>query len=197
MNEVEDMSIEFANKLIDMIITKTPYKEISIELEKTKKSEITLDWAVIGSNIASEAQSGKNHSFFTQLNIIDFAMQSYDADGERSIQKKFHCQFELAKNYSDQAGLDRKFELYENLVEEATSRLTVESMDDPFYYWATRPLNRLAQLTQYWKGEEVAEPLWHRLLDLTTSAKEDSLQVIADAAPWFVKKNPNLFSKEY
>lgn len=197
MNEVKDISIEFANKLIDMIITKTPYKEISIELEKTKKSEITLDWAVIGKNIASEAQSGKNHSFFTQLNIIDFAMQSYDADGERSIQEKFHCQFELAKNYSDQGGLKRKFELYENLVDAATSRLTVESTDDPFYYWATRPLNRLAQLTQYWKGEEVAEPLWHKLLHLTTLAKEDSLQVIVDAAPWFVKKNPNLFSREY
>ena len=197
MNEVEDTSIEFANKLIDMIITKTPYKEISIELEKTKKSEITLDWAVIGRNIASEAQSGKKHGFFTQLNIIDFAMQSYEVDGERSIQEKFRCQFELAKNYSDQAGLKRKFELYENLVDSATSRLIVNSKDDPFYYWATRPLHRLAQLTQYWKGEEVAEPLWHRLLHLTTLAKENSLQVIADAAPWFVKKNPNLFSREY
>ena len=194
MNEGEDNSIEFSNKLTDMIITKIPYKEISMELEKAKKSEMPLDWSIIGDNIASEVQSGKNHGFFTQLNIIDFAMQSYDADGERSIQQKFHCQFELAKNYSDQAGLKRKFELYENLVDEATSRLNVESKDDPFYYWVTRPLNRLAQLTQYWKGEEAAEPLWHRLLRLTTVAKEDSLQVISDAAPWFVKKNPHLFS---
>lgn len=194
MNEGEDNSIEFSNKLTDMIITKIPYKEISMELEKAKKSEMPLDWSIIGDNIASEVQSGKNHGFFTQLNIIDFAMQSYDADGERSIQQKFHCQFELAKNYSDQAGLKRKFELYENLVDEATSRLNVESKDDPFYYWVTRPLNRLAQLTQYWKGEEAAEPLWHRLLRLTTVAKEDSLQVISDAAPWFVEKNPHLFS---
>ncbi len=196
MNEGEDNSIEFSNKLTDMIITKIPYKEISMELEKAKKSEMPLDWSIIGDNIASEAQSGKNHGFFTQLNIIDFAMQSYDADGERSIQQKFHCQFELAKNYSDQAGLKRKFELYENLVDEATSRLNVESKDDPFYYWVTRPLNRLAQLTQYWKGEEAAEPLWHRLLRLTTVAKEDSLQVISDAAPWFVEKNPHLFSTD-
>jgi len=72
----------------------------------------------------------------------------------------------------------------------------VESKDDPFYYWVTRPLNRLAQLTQYWKGEEAAEPLWHRLLRLTTVAKEDSLQVISDAAPWFVEKNPHLFSTD-
>jgi hypothetical protein len=194
LNEGEDNSIEFSNKLTDMIITKIPYKEISMELEKAKKSEMPLDWSIIGDNIASEVQSGKNHGFFTQLNIIDFAMQSYDADGERSIQQKFHCQFELAKNYSDQAGLKRKFELYENLVDEATSRLNVESKDDPFYYWVTRPLNRLAQLTQYWKGEEAAEPLWHRLLRLTTVAKEDSLQVISDAAPWFVEKNPHLFS---
>ena len=196
MNEGEDNSIEFSNKLTDMIITKIPYKEISMELEKAKKSEMPLDWSIIGDNIASEAQSGKNHGFFTQLNIIDFAMQSYDVDGERSIQQKFHCQFELAKNYSDQAGLKRKFELYENLVDEAPSRLNVESKDDPFYYWVTRPLNRLAQLTQYWKGEEAAEPLWHRLLRLTTVAKEDSLQVISDAAPWFVEKNPHLFSTD-
>ena len=196
MDEGVDASIEFANKLTDMIITKTPYKEISIEIENAIKSEITLDWSVIGEIIVSEAQSGKKHGFFTQLNIVDFAMQSYDVDGERSIQEKFRCQFELAKNYSDQAGLKRKFELYENLVDAATSRLIVNSKDDPFYYWVTRPLHRLAQLTQYWKGEEVAEPLWHRLLHLTNLAKEDSLQVIADAAPWFVEKNPHLFSRE-
>jgi len=34
LNEGEDNSIEFSNKLTDMIITKIPYKEISMELEK-------------------------------------------------------------------------------------------------------------------------------------------------------------------
>lgn len=192
----DDFNEEFGDHLAEMIIDGSPYKLISSELDRAKKNEAEIDWKIIGDKIASEVQSGKNHGFFVSLNLIDFAMQSYDADGENSIFEKFRFQYELAKNYSDQAGLERKFELYNNLVEEATLRLKTNSKEDPFYFWITRPLNRLAQLTQYWKGEEYAEPLWNRLVEITSEAGEDCFDLISSAAPWFVEKNPSLFERE-
>ena len=185
----------FGTHLVEMIIGGSPYKLISSELDKAKNTEPEHDWRIIGDRIASELQSGKNHRFFVSLNLIDFAMQSYDEAGENSIFEKFRFQFELAKNYSDQGGLRRKFELYNNLVDEATLRLKTNSKEDPFYYWITRPLNRLAQLTQYWNGEESAEPLWIRLVEITSEAGEDCFDLVSDAAPWFVEKNHCLFGR--
>ena len=69
-----------------------------------------------------------------------------------------------------------------------------KSTEDPFYYWLTRSLNRLAQLTQYWKGEEAAEPLWHQLVKVITEAKEENgLNIIENNAPWFAMAHPELF----
>ena len=186
-------SLLFANKLSSMIINENPYAEISEELEGAIVSNQSLDWKVIGDHILSIIQSGEQQ-FFTHYNLLDFAMQVYEAGGEDSILKRFQCQFELANIYSDQAGLGRKFELYENLVEGATSRMENNSTEDQFYYWLTRPLNRLAQLTQYWKGEEAAEPLWHQLFKVFTEAKEEEgLNIIEHNAPWFVTAHPELF----
>ena len=186
-------SLLFAGKISSMIINKTPYAEISEELENAIESNQSLEWEVVGDHIVAIIQSGE-HQFFTHYNLLDFAMQAYDAGGESSILKRFQCQFELAKIYSDQAGLKRKFELYEDLVEGAASRMEENSTEDPFYYWLTRPLNRLAQLTQEWEGEEAAEPLWHRLVNVTTEAKEEEgLNIIDHNAPWFTRAHPELF----
>ena len=186
-------SLLFARKISSMIINKIPYAEISEELEDAIDSNQSLDWEVIGDHISAIIHSGE-HQFFTNYNLLDFSMQAYEAEGEDSILKRFQCQFELANIYSDQAGLKRKFELYEDLVEGATSRMEENSTEDPFYYWLTRPLNRLAQLTQEWRGEEAAEPLWHQLVNVTTEAKEEEgLNIIEHNAPWFATAHPELF----
>ena len=184
----------FAEKITSMIITKIPYAEIRKELEDTLDSNQSLEWGEVGRRIVAITVSGE-HEFFIRMNLLDFAMQAFEADGEDSTLERFQVQFELAKIYSDQAGLNRKFELYEDLVEGATSRLEKNSTEDPFYYWLTRPLNRLAQLTQYWRGEEVAAPLWHRLVKVTTEAGEIDafLPVVVENAPWFITAHPELF----
>jgi len=187
-------SLLFAKKISSMIINKIPYAEISKELEDAVDSNQSLEWEVVGDRIVAILQSGEAE-FFTHINLLDFAMQAFEADGEDSTLKRFQVQFSLAKTYSDQAGLKRKFELYEDLVEGATSRMEKNSTEDPFYYWLTRPLNRLAQLTQYWRGEEAAEPLWHRLVKVISEAGEMDafLPVIEENAPWFIRAHPELF----
>ena len=186
-------SLLFAQKISSMIINKIPYTEISKELEDAVDSNQSLEWEVVGDRIVAIFQSGE-HQFFTNINLLDFAMQAYETDGEDSILKRFQVQFSLAKRYSDQAGLKRKFELYEDLVEGATSRMEENSTEDPFYYWLTRPLNQLAQLTQHWRGKEAAEPLWHRLVKVTPEAEMDALlPVIEENAPWFITAHPELF----
>ena len=186
-------SLLFARKISSMIINNIPYADISKKLEEAIDSNQSLDWEVIGDHIRAIIRTGE-HQFFTNYNLLDFSMQAYEADGEDSILKRFQCQFELARIYSDQAGLKRKFELYEDLVKEATSRMKENSTENPFYYWLTRPLNRLAQLTQEWMGKETAEPLWHQFANVCIEAKEEEgLEVIENYAPWFAAAHPELF----
>ncbi|MBT4407827.1 MAG: hypothetical protein HOC79_08160 [Euryarchaeota archaeon] len=193
-NDKKKESLQFARKISSMIINNISYTEISKELEDAIGSNQSLDWEVIGDHICAIIQVVKNQ-FFTKYNLLDFSMQAYEADGEDSIFKRFQCQFALAKIYSDQSGLKRKIELYEDLVEESTSRMKEKSTEDPFYYWLTRSLNRLAQLTQEWMGKETAEPLWHQLANVCTEAKEDEgLKIIMQFAPWFVATHPEFFS---
>tara|TARA_B110000881_G_C18181762_1_gene320458 strand:- start:35 stop:418 length:384 start_codon:yes stop_codon:yes gene_type:complete len=93
-----------------MIINESPYAEISEDLKNAIGSEQSLDWEVIGDYISAIIQSGEQQ-FFTDYNLLDFAMQVYEAGGEDSILKRYQCQFELAKIYSEQGGLKRKFKL--------------------------------------------------------------------------------------
>jgi hypothetical protein len=187
-------SLYFAEKISSMVVNKAPYDAIKKELKDASDSNQALEWGVVGSGIVAIIQT-EEHPFFIHMNLLDFAMQAFEEDGEDSILDRFQVQFSLANMYSDQAGLKRKFELYEDLVEGATSRMKKNSTEDPFYYWSTRSLNRLAQLTQYWKGEEVAEPLWHRLVKIISEAGEMDalLPVVETYAPWFIEANPELF----
>jgi len=187
-------SLYFAEKISSMVVNKIPYDAIKKELKDASDSNQPLEWGAVGSGIVAIIQT-EEHPFFIHMNLLDFAMQAFEEDGEDSILDRFQVQFSLANMYSDQAGLKRKFELYEDLVEGATSRMKKNSTEDPFYYWSTRSLNRLAQLTQYWKGEEVAEPLWQRLVKIISEAGEmDALLPVVEAnAPWFIEANPELF----
>lgn len=187
-------SLLLAEKISTMIIDQNPYMEISKILDDAEDSNSSIDWGIVGDRIVAILQSGVS-GIFRQINFLDFAMQAYERDGEDSILKKFEAQFTLAQIESDQGGLKRKFELYEDLVESASSRLKENSTENPFYYWLTRPLNRLAQLTQRCKGREAAEPLWHRLVKVSSEAGEIDgvFSVMKDNADWFIKKNPELF----
>jgi hypothetical protein len=58
-------------------------------------------------------------------------------------------------------------------------------------------LNRLAELTQYWKGKEESVPLWKRLAeyaqDSSVNEKKSILNVVRSNAPSFAKANQELF----
>ena len=187
-------SLYFAEKISGMVMNKVPYVEIRNEIKDALDTNQPLEWGVVGSYIFAITQS-EEHEFFIHMNLLDFAMQAFVVDGEDSILDRFQVQYSLANIHSDQAGLKRKFELYEDLVDGATSRMKENSTEDPFYYWSTRSLNRLAQLTQYWKGEEVAESLWHKLVKIISEAGDMDafLPVIESNATWFIEENPEMF----
>jgi hypothetical protein len=59
-------------------------------------------------------------------------------------------------------------------------------------------LNRLAQLTDYWIGEDEARPLWNELMEYALTSMEDeeqreALNVIKGNAPWFAEENEQHF----
>ena len=103
--------------------------------------------------------------------------------------------WDLAIRYSDQAGLNRKFSLFAELVASTKADLSREERSVLFY---TRALNRLAQLTDYWIGEDEARPLWQELMEYALSSMEEgeqlqALNVIRENAPWFAQENEQHF----
>lgn len=104
--------------------------------------------------------------------------------------------FELAVRFSDQAGLGRKFRLFQELVASTKSDLQREERSVFFY---TRALNRLAQLTEYWNGKDDARPLWHELMTyidqhMEPEDRREGLHVIKENAPWFAGEHPEVFA---
>ena len=66
------------------------------------------------------------------------------------------------------------------------------------FFFYTRALNRLAQLTDYWIGEDEARPLWQELMEYALSSMEEgeqlqALNVIRENAPWFAQENEQHF----
>jgi hypothetical protein len=135
---------------------------------------------------------------FEIINLLDFVMQVYEFAGESALSKKFGYQFQLANVYSDQAGLSRKFELYETLIEESYPRIEKREGDDEMHYYFTRSLKRLAQLTEDWKGGEESIQLWTRLAEYGLESSDEErmsiLKEIEEKAPWFAYANPELFN---
>jgi len=201
------MGDEFGDVLIEMIIGEDPnYYDIQDCLLAKNKEHPEFDWEAVGDRITSKIKRQGDERddtiggerFFTMLNLLDFAMQAYEMAGEKAVLKKIERQFVLARHYSDQAGLKRKFELFEEIVETAYPLIVNRSFDDRMNYYFTRSLNRLAALSFYWRGEEEAERLYERLAlhgkDSETSEQEEIFSVISEFAYWFVEKRPELFT---
>jgi len=204
--EEEEEEEELGVELIAMIVgQEQDYDEIQKYLVSKNSECPHLDWEAIGDRISSiirrKGDVGDEYvggeRFFTMMNLLDFAMQAYGLAGEDALSKKFDRQFVLACNYSDQGGLERKFQLFEEIVEEAFPLIVERSFSDQMNYYFTRSLNRLAGLTTYWRGEEHAEILYERLAnhgrDSGDAERQAIYEVICEFAPWFIEKRRELF----
>jgi hypothetical protein len=133
---------------------------------------------------------------FDVISFLEARVALLVRTGDDGYADWMRAMFDLANRYSDQAGLERKFDLYTELIESTKSDLLREERSVFFY---TRALNRLAQLTEYWHGEDEARPLWQELTDYAIDSIEEedeqhqALNVIRSNAPWFAEENNVLF----
>ena len=132
---------------------------------------------------------------FDVISFLEASVAILARTGDEGYADWMRAMFELAIRYSDQAGLSRKFSLFAELVASTKQDLSREERSVLFY---TRSLNRLAQLTDYWHGEEQARPLWQELLDYVLNFMEadeqlEALNVIRSNAPWFADENTQHF----
>ncbi|MEC7261951.1 MAG: hypothetical protein VXV71_05925, partial [Candidatus Thermoplasmatota archaeon] len=128
---------------------------------------------------------------FDVISLLEARVAILARTGDEGYADWMQDMWELAVGYSDQAGLSRKFNLFAELVASTKADLTREERSVLFY---TRSLNRLAQLTDYWIGEDEARPLWNELMEyaLTSMVGDEqhgALKVIKGNAPWFAKEN--------
>ena len=132
---------------------------------------------------------------FDVISCLEASVAILARTGDEGYADWMRAMFELAIRYSDQAGLSRKFSLFAELVASTKQDLSKEERSVLFY---TRSLNRLAQLTDYWHGEDQARPLWQELLDYVLNFMEaneqlEALNVIRSNAPWFAEENKLYF----
>ena len=132
---------------------------------------------------------------FDVISYLEVRVAILARTGDEGYADWMRTMFELAIRYSDQAGLSRKFSLFAELVASTKEDLSREERSVLFY---TRSLNRLAQLTDYWRGEDQARPLWQELLDYVLNFMEpdeqlEALNVIRSNAPWFSDENTQYF----
>ena len=132
---------------------------------------------------------------FDVISYLEGSVAILARTGDEGYADWMRAMFELAIRYSDQAGLSRKFSLFAELVASTKQDLSKEERSILFY---TRSLNRLAQLTDYWHGEDQARPLWQELLDYVLNFMEaneqlEALNVIRSNAPWFAEENKLYF----
>ena len=135
---------------------------------------------------------------FDVISYLEASVAILARTGDEGYADWMRAMFELAIRYSDQAGLRRKFSLFAELVASTKQDLSNEERSVLFY---TRSLNRLAQLTDYWHGEEQARPLWQELLDYVLNFMEadeqlEALNVIRNNAPWFAEENKLHFESQ-
>jgi hypothetical protein len=132
---------------------------------------------------------------FDVISLLEARVAILARTGNEGYAEWMQDMWDLAVRYSDQAGLSRKFNLFAELVASTKVDLTREERSVLFY---TRALNRLAQLTDYWIGEQQARPLWNELMEYALSSMEGdeqhgALKVIKSNAPWFAKENEQHF----
>lgn len=142
-------------------------------------------------------QALNNHGVnpFDVISLLEARVAILVRTGDEGYADWMQDMWDLAIRYSDQAGLSRKFSLFAELVASTKADLSREERSVLFY---TRALNRLAQLTDYWIGEDEARPLWQELMEYALSSMEEgeqlqALNVIRENAPWFAEENEKHF----
>ena len=142
-------------------------------------------------------QALNNHCVnpFDVISFLEARVAILARTGDEGYADWMRDMWDLAVRYSDQAGLGRKFNLFAELVASTKADLSREERSVLFY---TRALNRLAQLTDYWIGEDEARPLWNELMEyaLTSMVGDEqhaALKVIKGNAPWFAEENEQHF----
>ena len=118
----------------------------------------------------------------------------YGLAGKEHDISRIHCLFTLAKIYSDQGGLSRKFKLFEQVIEETKSMIDSGDTNKSVYYYYSRGLNRIANLHNNWGNQEEAEKYYRELIAAAPLGnEEETIQNLTSGnAPWFYEKNPEL-----
>ncbi len=193
-NEKEDSEgKELVKWLIDSIINGRGYEEIetkiSLESDNTSAeyvwNEIALgliEWASVQENI------------FWAISAFDFASTMYGLAGKEHDVSRIHCLFTLAKIYSDQGGLSRKFKLFEQVIEETKSMIDSGDTNKSVYYYYSRGLNRIANLHNNWGNQEEAEKYYRELIAAAPLGNEEETiqNLISGNARGFYERNPEL-----
>jgi len=189
-------------EMMQLIRNFTDHEEIERYLDQaglSVEAMLELNHALYNLNaIGWELQISSNERGVNPFDVISFLEASVAIlarTGDEGYADWMRAMFELAIRYSDQAGLSRKFSLFAELVASTKQDLSKEVRSVLFY---TRSLNRLAQLTDYWHGEDQARPLWQELLDYVLNFMEaneqlEALKVIRSNAPWFAEENKLYF----
>ena len=184
---------EICKKILHMICDVNDYQLIQSKLTGLHPLHTETVWEEVGDLMGvwldeQFKEEGKYHesttNIFEIMNVFDFSMQVYEFAGESAMLKKLSTQFKLANMYSDQGGLSRKFELYETLVSESYPLIKKRDSEDKMHYYFTRSLNRLAQLTWYWKGVDESIPLWTRLADYAQESSDKEREAILKAVEY-------------
>ena len=190
------------DEMMQLIQNNTHHEDIGRYLDEADLSVeelLELNHALYNFNaIGWELQISSNERGVNPFDVISFLEASVAIlarTGDEGYADWMRAMFELAIRYSDQAGLSRKFSLFAELVASTKQDLSKEERSVLFY---TRSLNRLAQLTDYWHGEDQARPLWQELLDYVLNFMEaneqlEALNVIRSNAPWFAEENKLYF----
>ena len=196
------MTKKTIDEMMQLIQNNTHHEDIGRYLDEADLSVeelLELNHALYNFNaIGWELQISSNEHGVNPFDVISFLEASVAIlarTGDEGYADWMRAMFELAIRYSDQAGLSRKFSLFAELVASTKQDLSKEERSVLFY---TRSLNRLAQLTDYWHGEDQARPLWQELLDYVLNFMEaneqlEALNVIRSNAPWFAEENKLYF----
>ena len=126
-------------------------------------------------------------NIFELISFYDTLATIYGNAGEEGYDSWCEATFQLANYYSDQAGLERKFQLYRDVIDSTRHRAKQNQTSE---YYFTRSLNRLGQLTEEWCDEGDAYDIWNELYayaneSMDEEEKELTIKEIHRNAPWF------------
>jgi hypothetical protein len=193
------------NKMMQMITNHVDHSEYEHFLDETNLSvddmlKLSKDLYDLFSARweAQQALNDRGVNPFEVISLLEARVAILARTGDAGYADWMRDMWDLAIRYSDQAGLGRKLSLFAELVASTKSDLSREERSVLFY---TRALNRLAQLTDYWIGEDEARPLWNELMEYALTSMQDeeqreALNVIKGNAPWFARENPTVFASE-